>query len=178
MAGTFDLMASHTVTSGSGDAAINFTGIGATHDDLYVLLECYGTSAANLKVNCNSNTSNVWSGFGRQFSASATNSYFENTSSAAKTHIELGYILNVQSNMTLVEMYFTGYRNTAVQNVPMINYRSISATQVVRIGDAFAAFGAGTSSNATAISAINLSLTTGNFAQNSRCSLYGISNTI
>ena len=178
MAGTFDLIGSHTVTAAAGDAVINFTGIGTSHDDLYVLLECYGTTAGTLQLNCNSNSSNVWSGFGRQFTATGTTADFMDTSSAAKTKFNAALVNNYQSNMSLYEMYFTGYRDTAVQNVPIINYRNISASYDVRVGDSFAAFGAGTSSNATAITAINLNLDTGNFGQNSRCSLYGISNTI
>jgi hypothetical protein len=171
MATTYEAIATVTVGSG-GAASIEFTSIPQTYTDLKIVISGRNTASANnwylLRLQFNSDTTaanysyRLVAGFGTSvFSSSASDRYGGYIPSDARTASTFGN----------TELYIPNYTGS--------NNKSFSTDTVTEgNGSAYEILGlwAGLWSSSAAISSITLSNDSGNFAQYSTATLYGIKN--
>jgi acetaldehyde dehydrogenase (acetylating) len=164
MANTHELI--QTITVGSGGASsIDFTSIPSTYTDLKLLISARCTADnAWAKITFNSSSS----GFSSKEIFTATTSY-------SRSDNENIVILNnspyTASTFSSVELYIPSYRssNNKVFTVLQVQVNN-SATS------SYDSIKGGTWANTAAITAIGFTPYTGNFAQYTTASLYGIKN--
>ena len=172
MATTYEAIA--TVTVGSGGAAtIDIQNIPNTFTDLKLVLSARGTSTALYAlIRFNNDSSSIYSlrylygeGSGGTASGSAPN---ENTWERFLM-VSSAYTADTFSNGELYIPNYTSSNNKSVY-FDSVNERNDTAVQMFMVAGLFA-------STAT-ISRITLTPNTGNFAQYSTATLYGIKNTV
>jgi hypothetical protein len=167
MANTYTLISSVTVGAG-GAAGMAFTSIPSTYTDLLIKLTTRTTGAGGADVSL-------------KFNSATTNySYrdLEGTGSSAASYNGTSFLWAGEANrgdatastFANIEIYVPNYAGS--------NYKSISVDSVTENNGtlAYADLLAGLWSNTSAITAIDLILTSGNHAQYSTAYLYGISN--
>jgi hypothetical protein len=171
MAITYEAIATTTVGSG-GASTIDFTSIPGTYTDLVVKLSARSTAngAQNTNVNFNSNTSGysdkILSGNG-----SAASSFSSGNTTKGSSCVVPGadYTASTFGNGEIYIPNYAGSNNksfssdSVTENNATLSYQQMHATLW---------------SNTAAITAISLSLSSGNFAQYSTATLYGIKNTV
>ena len=167
MATTYEAIATVTVGSG-GAASIDFSSIPATYTDLVVKLSARNTTANGLVYfsfngSTSSRSSRLLYGDGSSF-GSVT---YDNTDPRAMIMNESGY---TASSFGSGEMYIPNYAGS--------NNKSFSADSVQETNAtlAYSYLMAGLWSNTAAITSITLTPNSGNFAQYSSATLYGIKN--
>jgi len=168
MANNPNMVAIQTVTVGAGGAAsIDFTNIPQTYTDLYLLISTReeSTATAELFVKFNNTTSNLSTRWLRGNGASA--------SSGTTTNIQLLTSSNIggANIFSNVSFYIPNYTSS--------NYKSASSDVVVENNvtsspDVFQNLAAHLWSSTAAINQITLYLASGDIAQYSTATLYGI----
>jgi hypothetical protein len=166
MANTYTAIA--TVTVGSGGAAnIDFTSIPATYTDLVVKVSCRSTAATDfvtLSLAFNTSTANFTSRLVQGDGSSAVTATSTNFGGGA------GGTSTTASTFNNVELYIPNYAGST--------NKSYSSDSVVE-NNATAARNtliAGLWSQTAAITGVTFSLSSGNFAEHSTATLYGIKN--
>jgi hypothetical protein len=167
MANTFTKIASVTVGSG-GASTIDFTSIPNTYTNLIVKLSARNTAASGLVYysfngNTSSRTARLLYGDG----SAAGSVLYDNTDPRAMVMNESGYTANSFSNG---EMYILNYAGSNNKGWSSDSVQETNATT------AYSYLMAGLWSNTSAITSITFSTFTGNFAQYSTATLYGINN--
>jgi len=156
-----------TITVGAGGAAsIDFTSIPATYTDLKFVLSLRSTAAVNaieVILNFNSNTTG--------FTAKQIYGEGVNALSTSPTTRTGGFTIGTSGTASVfsnTELYIPNYTSA--------NYKSYSVDTVMEnnIIGAYSALIAGLWSNTSAITSIGFSPSSGNFAQYSSATLYGI----
>jgi hypothetical protein len=165
MANTFVKIAS--VTAGSGGAStIDFTSIPSTYTDLLLKVSARNTTTSTLVYyNFNGNTSNRTARLLYGDGTSAASVTYDNTDPRAMIMPASDYTANTFSNG---EMYIPNYAGNANKSW------SSDSTQENNATLSYIFLMAGVWSNTAAITSITLSTFTGNFAQHSTATLYGI----
>ena len=183
MAGTYDLLSSYTVTSGSGDATITLSGISGSYDDLSLFVEGYSTSAGNSKLglNFNSSTNTSWTQMLWKCSDEATfgavsENMFSSSGTVSLDESSWGN-LSTESNYWFgFQFYINGYSNTSMPTEVVVSGLSLPTTS----GQCCSGYGGYQWGETTAVTEINLKVhdSAAEFAQNSTVRLYGISHTV
>ena len=170
MALTYTAIATTAVTSG-GAATIEFTSIPATYTDLVVLASLRGTvSATNddflLKINNDGTTS--------RYTTRSLSGNGATASSATSGYTDFAY-LGVCDAATATASTFSNHQ-IYIPNYAGSNQKSYSADTVQENNNAtaFASLHAGLYNQTTAITSLVFLTATGNFAQYSTATLYGI----
>jgi hypothetical protein len=172
MANTFVAIATTTVGSG-GAADITFSSIPATYTDLCVLLSLRGTVSAGsddllLKIN-NDNTSSRYTTRSLTGDGAAA-------SSATSGYTSFAY-LGVADAATATASTFSNHQ-LYIPNYAGSNQKSYSTDTVQETNGttAYASIHAGLYNQTTAVSSLVFLTASGNFAQYSTATLYGIKN--
>ena len=167
MANTYTAIA--TVTVGSGGAAtIDFTSIPATYTDLIIKVSARNTAASGLVYyNFNGNTSGRTARLLYGDGSAAGSVTYDNTDPRIMIMNESGYTASSFSNG---EIYIPNYAGSNNKSWSSDSVQETNATT------AYSYVMAGLWSNTAAITSIQLSTLTGNFAQYSTATLYGIKN--
>ena len=165
---TMTLIASVTVGSG-GAASMDFTSIPSTYTDLCVKISSRGTTAS-------STTGLVWALNTLTTNFSYKVLYGDGTAAASvgSSTGSLGDInasTSTTSTFSSTEVYLPNYGSSNNKSY------SVDSVQEQNGTTAYAELLAGLWSNTSAVNAIKLQPTSGNFAQYSTAYLYGISNT-
>lgn len=165
MAITHTLIQTVSVTAGAGQASIEFGSIPQTYTDLKVVLSVRSTGAAtSLDVAFNGST------------ASFTNRFLQGSGSAASSGTlarYAGLVTGTDQTASVFancEIYIPNYSGSTNKSF------SGDAVQENNATGSFAAIVANLWSNTAAITQITFTNTTGNLAQYSSASLYGIKN--
>jgi hypothetical protein len=153
-----------TVTVGSGGAAnIEFTAIPSTFTDLLVKLSVRGSALYNVLMSINSSTSN--------FSYRLLEGDGATAASYSNTTGRIGNTVTTTSNtFSSIEVYLPNYRSSTNKSY------SVDAVSEANATTAYADLTAGLWSNTAAITALGFTMGTGDFAQYSTATLYGIKN--
>ena len=161
----YNLIATTTVDSPSGASTIDFTSIPQTYTDLKIVLSVRSTGAAtSLDVAFNGST------------ASFTNRYLQGSGSAAASGTlarYAGLVTGTDQTASVFancEIYIPNYSGSTNKSF------SGDAVQENNATSSFAGIVANLWSNTAAIARITFTNTTGNLAQHSSVSLYGIKN--
>jgi hypothetical protein len=170
MANTYDPIANVTVGNG-GASSIDFTSIPATYTDINVLLCVRGTDTGlrtDIKMTFNGSSSSY---------------------SGVEVRDADGTVSSTTSNTAYVDMWrINGTSTTAstftnhflyIPNYASSNYKSFLIDDVLENSSTtsfYLGFAAGLWSNSSAINQITFTCGTGNFAQYSTATLYGIKN--
>jgi hypothetical protein len=161
----YNLIATTTVDSPSGAASIAFSSIPQTYTDLKIVLSVRSTSAATaLDVGFNGST------------ASFTNKYLQGSGSAVSSGSLARYAgLVTGTDQTAIvfancEIYIPNYSGSTNKSF------SGDAVQENNATSSYASIVANLWSNTAAITQITFTNATGNLAQYSSASLYGIKN--
>lgn len=166
MATTYEAIA--TVTVGSGGAStIDFTSIPATFTDLAVHISARNTSSFNAEsalLSLNGSTSS-FSGIYLQGSGSATAS-----GSFARFAFNMPAGTSTASTFSNSYVYFPNYAGSSNKSYSFDSVTENNGTE------AYATLFAGLWSNTAAITSITFTPSSGNFAQYSTATLYGIKN--
>jgi hypothetical protein len=165
MANTFIKIASVTVGSG-GAATIEFTSIPSTYTDLCLVTSIREASTDSYTATIKFNSS------GSSYSQRNVQGSGSSVSSASPTDIEMmingsSSTSNTFSNSSVYISNYTGSANKSV---------SVDSVTEANVTLAFARLGANLWSNTAAITSISIQTTTGNLAQHSTATLYGIKN--
>ena len=182
MAGTYDLLRSYTVTSGSGDATITLGTIPGTYDDLSLFVEGYSTSAGTSKLGLNfndtTNTSSTqlnWNcNDATTFTAQSENMY-GGSGTVSLDESSWGNLSNESNYWFGFQFYINGYSNTSMPTEVVVSALSLPTTS----SQCCSGFGGYQWGETTAVTEINLKVhdSAAEFAQNSSVRLYGIKNT-
>jgi len=163
-----NMQAIRTVTVGAGGTSIiEFTSIPQTYTDLVVYVSARNTSSFNAEtalLSLNGSTSN-FNGVFLQGSGSAAS-----TGSYARFGFNMPAANSTASIFSNGYVYFPNYRSS--NNKP---YTFDSVTEN-NAAEAYATMYAGLWSNTSAITSITFTANSGNFAQHSTATLYGITN--
>lgn len=169
MANTFIKIASTTVGSG-GAATISFSSIPSTYTDLIVKLSARSTSSSGsvwnyVEVRPNGSTSSI-----------SFRQFFGNGSSAASGSGSFALAAYATDSSATSNTF--GNSETTITNYAGSNYKSMLADAVSENNgtSAIAQLSGTLWSNTAAINSLTLALGTGNFAEHSTATLYGISN--
>jgi len=164
---TFIKIASVTVGSG-GSSTIDFTSIPSTYTDLVVKLSARNTAASTLVYySFNGNTSNRTARLLYGDGSSVASVTYDNTDPRVMIMPESGSTANIFSNG---ELYIPNYAGSTNKSW------SSDSTQENNATLSYLFLMAGLWSNTDAINRITFSTFTGNFAQYSTATLYGIKN--
>jgi hypothetical protein len=168
MANTFSPIASITVGAG-GAATMEFTSIPQTYTDLYIVYSCRSTNTAtnwnNMKLAFNSSTANgSW-----QYGAMYNNGLAANNV-AGQVEVWINFGASTANTFSNSSVYINNYTSS---NNKAMNIETVAegAAQDLIVG-----FVGGLWSNSSAITAISVTPSSGNFAQYSTAYLYGIKN--
>lgn len=166
--GTMEKIETVTVGSG-GQAAIEFTNIPATYDDLLVKIstrEATGTSST-LRFRINGITTSTYSGRYIQGSGSGTPSSGAVTTTSGEAGV-ISSSTDTASTFGSVDFYIPNYRSS--------NNKSISSDSVSENNatTAYSRLTASLWSNTAAITSLSFYVASGNLAQHSTATLYGI----
>jgi len=160
-----------TVTVGSGgQAAITFSSIPQTYTDLRIVTSCRSTASAvavSKQIKFNGSSSNLSS---RRLFGSGSST----TSDSFASNLYIGIIPGATATASTFSndlIYIPNYTGSTNKSVSADSVSENNATE------AYQALFAGLWSNTAAITSIELSLVSGNFAQYSTATLYGISKT-
>jgi len=174
MPNTYTLIASNTVGSG-GVSSVTFSSIPATYTDLLVKLSgrCTTGTTRNLYMNLNSDTGSNYPFrflYGNGSSAGSSNSTSEGFSDVAWVGY-LGGSTITASTFGNVEIYIPNYAGAT--------YKSISSDSVYENNAtaAYASMHAAIWNSTSAITSLTLKANSGNLAEFSTATLYGISKT-
>ena len=171
MPNTFTKIASVSVGAG-GASNIDFTSIPSTYTDLCVKLSARNTSAGynDVRLRFNSNSTSVYSIRSLQGDGSSASSATE----TAQTSNWLGNTDNTTaSTFSSIEFYVPNYTSSNAKSISLDNTSEANATNTRMQMIA----GLWNPSPQAAITAVNLFYSSGNFAQYSTATLYGISKT-
>jgi hypothetical protein len=164
---TFIKIASATVGSG-GASTIDFTSIPGTYTDLIIKFSGRNTAASGLVYySFNSNSSNRTARLLYGDGSAAGSVTYDNTDPRAMIMNESGYTASTFSNG---EMYIPNYAGSTNKSWSSDSVQETNATT------AYSYLMAGLWSDTSAINRITFSTFTGNFAQYSTATLYGIKN--
>jgi hypothetical protein len=162
-----------TITVGSGGAAsVTFSAIPQTYTDLVVKVSARdvatGISWDNLRLAFN----NISSGYGAKL-LYGTSSTAASLSDTVGTYFNSMYIDSADQTANTF-----GNLEISIPNYTSSNYKSVSWDGAIETNSAagLTYLGAGLLSNATAISSMTFTPVTGNFAQYSEFTLYGVYN--
>lgn len=169
--GTMTLL--QTVTVGSGGAAsIDFTSIPATYDDLKIVFSGREATTNNFEfaVEINGSSSAIYNWRFLQGNGSSATSDNRSNQTIGNAFV-LSSSNSTASTFGNAELYFPNYRSS--------NNKSISGDTVGENNgtQAFARLVAYLFASTSAITSISLKLSTGNLAQHSTATLYGITRT-
>lgn len=168
MANTFSLISSITVGAG-GAATMEFTSIPQTYTDLYIAYSCRSTNTAtnwnNMKLAFNSSTANGSWQFGAMY-----NNGLAASNITGQVEVWINFGASTGSTFSNSSVYINNYTSS---NNKAINIETV-AEGVAQ--DQIVGFVGGLWSNSSAITAISVTPSSGNFAQYSTAYLYGIKN--
>jgi len=165
MAVTHKLIQTTTVGSG-GAASIDFTSIPSTYTDLKLVLSARNTGAENAVFVSFNGTTTTYSGkilFGNGASAASNNP-------AARTIMYSNFSTDTASTFANAEVYIPNYTGSAQKSFTSDTAQENNGATSYQI------FLAGLWTGTAAITQLTLTGATGNFAQYSSASLYGIKN--
>ena len=171
MATTYEAIATVTVGSG-GAASIQFTSIPQSYTDLNVLISARQTVVGGTNVNMKFNGSAT--GYTNRDIISAAGTVASESTVLGTSSIKIGFIPDAV-NYT-VSTFSNQY--VYIPNYAGSNYKSVSTDNAMENDSTTVYFGlfAGLWSNSSAITSIDFTPETGNFAQYSTATLYGIKN--
>lgn len=174
MANTYVQIGS-TVTVGAGGAAtIDFSSIPATYTDFVIKLCGRGTTAAiNAEVRMIFNGSSASNYSWRQVQGNSSTASSTNFSS--QSYVRVGYVPDTSATSNTfnnLEIYVPNYAGSIAKS---LSSDSVQENNTSAAGEAIMQLIAGQWSLTNAITQVTLSLNSGNFAQYSTASLYGIS---
>jgi hypothetical protein len=166
MAVTYKLIQTLSVTGGAGQAAIDFTSIPQTYTDLKLVLSSRNTTAENaVNVSFNGTTSTYTATilFGNGASPASN-------SPAARTILYSNFSADTASVFANAEVYISGYTSSNQKSFFSETAQENNATTSYQI------FLAGLWNGTDAITQLTLTSNSGNLAQFTSASLYGIKN--
>tara|TARA_B100000131_G_scaffold322155_1_gene375154 strand:- start:958 stop:1509 length:552 start_codon:yes stop_codon:yes gene_type:complete len=183
VAGTYDLLSSYTVTSGSGDATITLSGISGSYDDLSLFVEGYSTSAGNSKLGLNFNSSTntswtqmLWKCSGATTFGAVSENMWSTSGTTSLDECSWGNISRESNYWFGFQFYINGYSNTSMPTEVVVSGLSLPTSS----SQCCSGWGGYQWGETTAVTEINLKVhdSAAEFAQNSSVRLYGIKHTV
>lgn len=159
---TYEAIATVTVGSG-GAASIAFSSIPSTYTDLAVKLSVRGAGTYNVLMSINSSSSS-FSYRLLEGDGSTAASYNNTTGRIGNT------VTTTASTFSSIDLYIPNYAGSVNKSY------SVDAVSEANATTAYTDLTAGLWSNTSAITALSFAMGTGDFAQHSTATLYGIKN--